>query len=136
MSNQQSQQLTGNTAQGFGCFLGRAFYWEFFAGLDEHPFADLYVGYPSCPNATLNDLVSLEYLKSVNGWMDEEMYHHYLCNVQTRYTLGLHRLGDAHSKMRIIHNFRAYLSEYMQDKGINLLDQQGDSQVQSQVDRQ
>ena len=110
-----------------------AFYREFFSRLDEHPFAELYVDYPSRPNAPVNELVSLEYLKSAKGWTDEEMYHHYLFDVQTRYALGLHQLGDAHFEMRTIYNFRAYLSEYMQEKGINLLDQAFEQVTDEQI---
>jgi len=110
-----------------------AFYREFFSRLDERPFAELYVDYPSRPNAPVNELVSLEYLKSANGWTDEEMYHHYLFDVQTRYALGLHQLGDAHFEMRTIYNFRAYLSEYMQKTGINLLDQAFEQVTDEQI---
>jgi hypothetical protein len=110
-----------------------AFYREFFSRLDEHPFAVLYVDYPSRPNAPVNELVSLEYLKSAKGWTDEEMYHHYLFDVQTRYALGLHQLGDAHFEMRTIYNFRAYLSEYIQERGINLLDQAFEQVTDEQI---
>jgi len=110
-----------------------AFYREFFSRLDESPFAVLYVDYPSRPNAPVNELVSMEYLKSANGWTDEEMYHRYLFDLQTRYALGLHQLGDAHFEMRTIYNFRAYLSEYMQETGINLLDQAFEQVTDEQI---
>jgi hypothetical protein len=111
-----------------------AFYREFYSRLDERPFAVLYVNYPSRPNAPVNELVSLEYLKAANGWTDEEMYHHYLFDVQTRYALGLHRLGEAHFEMRTVYNFRAYLSVYMQETGINLLDQAFEQVTDEQLD--
>ncbi len=109
------------------------FYREFYSRMDERPFAVLYVDYPSRPNAPVNEIVSLEYLKAANGWTDEEMFHHYLFDVQTRYALGLHRLGEVHFELRTIYNFRAYLSQYMQEKGINLLDQAFEQVTDQQI---
>lgn len=109
------------------------FYREFFSRLDEGPFAVLYVDYPSRPNAPVNELVSLEYLKAAYGWTDEEMYHRYLFDVQVRYALGLHQLGEAHFELRTVYNFREYLSRYMQEIGINLLDQAFEQVTDKQI---
>jgi hypothetical protein len=109
------------------------FYREFFKRLDERPFAVLYVDFPSRPNAPVNELVSLEYLKSAKGWTDEEMYDHYMFDLQTRYALGLHQLGEAHFEMRTIYNFRSYLSEYMQETGINLLEKAFEQVTDEQI---
>jgi hypothetical protein len=98
------------------------FYRQFFCRLDEKPFAVLYADFPSRPNAPINELVSLEYLKAGNGWTDEEMYQHYLFDLQTRHALGLDNLGEEHFEMRTVYNFRQRLSQYMQEKGVNLLD--------------
>jgi predicted DCC family thiol-disulfide oxidoreductase YuxK len=57
------------------------------------------------------------------GWTDEEMWHHYLFDLQTRYALGLEQIGDAHFDLRTVYNFRERLSRTMQETGINLLDQ-------------
>jgi hypothetical protein len=51
------------------------------------------------------------------------MWHHYLFDLQTRYALGLEQLGEAHFDLRTVYNFRERLSCYMQETGINLLDQ-------------
>jgi hypothetical protein len=99
------------------------FFREFFSRVDERAFADLYVDFPSRPNAPINELVSLEFLKDGNGWTDEEMYDNYLFDLQTRHALGLDQLGEEHLDLRTIYNFRQRLSQYMQEKGINLLDQ-------------
>lgn len=109
------------------------FYREFFSRLDECAFAVLYVDYPSRPNAPVNELVSLEYLKAAYGWTDEEMYHQYLFDVQVRYALGLHKLGEAHFELRTVYNFREYLSRYMQETGINLLDQAFEQVTDKQI---
>jgi hypothetical protein len=70
------------------------FYREFFSRLDETPFAVLYADCPSRPNIPVNVLVGLEYLKTGNGWTDESMFDNYCYDVQVRYALGYHQLGD------------------------------------------
>jgi len=58
------------------------FYRKFFCRLDEKPFDALYVDFPSRPDVPVNVLVGLEFLKSANGWTDEELYDHYCYDVQ------------------------------------------------------
>jgi len=99
------------------------FYKEVFCRIDEQIFSVLYVDFPSRPNAPVNELTCLEILKAGQGWTDEEMWHHYLFDLQTRYALGLEQLGEAHFELRTVYNFRERLSRYMQETGINLLDQ-------------
>jgi len=109
------------------------FFREFYSRVDERPFAELYVDFPSRPNAPINELVSLEFLKDGNGWTDEEMYQHYLFDLQTRHALGLDQLGEAHFELRTVYNFRERLSQYMQEKGINLLDQAFEQVTDEQI---
>lgn len=99
------------------------FYQEVFCRIDEQIFSELYVDFPSRPNAPVNELVSLEILKAGQGWTDEEMWHHYLFDLQIRYALGLEQLGEAHFDLRTVYNLRERLSRYMQETGINLLEQ-------------
>lgn len=99
------------------------FYREFFCRLDEEPFCVLYVDIPSRPNVPVNVLVGLEYLKSGFGWSDEEMHDAFTYNVQVRYALGYHNLGEGDFDIRTLYYFRQRLSRYMQEQGINLLDQ-------------
>jgi hypothetical protein len=98
------------------------FFREFYSRIDEQAFAVLYADIPSRPNAPINELVSLEFLKDGNGWTDEELYEHYLFDLQTRHALGLDQLGEEHLELRTVYNFRQRLSQYMQEQGINLLD--------------
>ncbi len=100
-----------------------AFYREFFSRLDESPFAILYADCPSRPNIPVNVLVGLEYLKAGNGWTDEEMLDNFGYNSQVRYALGFRQLGDGDFEPRTLYYFRERLSRYMQETGINLLDQ-------------
>ncbi len=99
------------------------FYSEVYCRIDEEPFSVLYVDFPSRPNAPTNEILGLVTLKEGHGWTDEEMWHHYMFDLQTRYALGLEQLGEVHFDLRTVYNFRQRLSEYMQETGINLLEQ-------------
>jgi hypothetical protein len=110
-----------------------AFYREFFCRLDETPFAILYADCPSRPNVPVNVLVGLEYLKAGNGWTDEEMFDEFGYNTQVRYALGYRQLGDGDFEPRTLYYFRERLSRYMQETGINLLDQAFEQVTDQQI---
>jgi hypothetical protein len=57
------------------------------------------------------------------GWTDEEMYDQSCFDVQVRYALGYHQLGERYFSMRTLYAFRERLSRYMQETGKNLLDE-------------
>ena len=109
------------------------FYREFFSRLDETPFAVLYADCPSRPNIPVNVLVGLEYLKAGNGWTDEELLDEYGYNSQVRYALGYRQLGDGDFDIRTLYYFRERLSRYMQETGINLLDQAFEQVTDQQI---
>src|SRR5450756_943836 len=93
----------------------------------------LYADCPSRPNYPVNVLVGLEYLKAGNGWSDEEMYDAFCYDIQVRYALGLRQLGDGEFDLRTLYYFRERLSRYMQEKGINLLDQAFEQVTDQQI---
>jgi hypothetical protein len=99
------------------------FYHEFFCRLDETPFAVLYSDEASRPNVAVNVLVGLEVLKAGFNWSDAELYDHFRYDVQVRYALGLHTLGDGEFELRTLYNFRRYLSDHRQETGKNLLEE-------------
>jgi len=109
------------------------FYRELFSRIDESLFAVLYSKEASRPNIPVNVLVALEYLKAGRGWCDEEMYDAFLFDVQVRYALGYHSLGEGAFELRTVYNFRARLSEHMQETGENLLDQAYAAATDAQV---
>jgi Transposase DDE domain/Transposase domain (DUF772) len=109
------------------------FYREFFSRLDETPFAILYADCPSRPNIPVNVLVGLEYLKAGNGWTDEEMLDEFGYNSQVRYALGFRQLGEGDFDERTLYYFRERLSRYMQETGINLLDQAFEQVTDKQI---
>jgi len=99
------------------------FYREFFCRLKEEAFAVLYADCPSRPNIPVNVLVGMEALKSGFGWSDEELYDHFLFDVQVRYALGYRDLHEGDFELRTLYNFRQRLSQYQQETGENLLAQ-------------
>jgi hypothetical protein len=99
------------------------FYHELFCRLKEEPFADLFADHPSRPNTPINWLVALEILKSAHGWSDEELYEHFLFDLQVRYALGLHDLHEGYFDLRTLYYFRERLSRYSLEHGVNLLNQ-------------
>lgn len=83
----------------------------------------LYADCGSRPNVAVNTLVGLEFLKAGNGWTDEELYDNFSYDIQVCYALGYRQLGEGDFDLRTLYYFRERLSRYMQEKGINLLDQ-------------
>jgi hypothetical protein len=97
------------------------FYRETFCRLNEDAFAVLYHDQPSRPNIPVNVLVGLETLKAGFGWSDEELYDHYVFDLQVRYALGYRDLQEGEFDVRTLYNFRQRLSRYNQEQGVNLL---------------
>mgnify|MGYP000075913042 CR=1 FL=1 len=96
---------------------------EYFCRLKEDPFAVLYADLPSRPNTPVNLLVGLETLKAGFGWSDEELYDHFVFDVQVRFALGYRDLKEGDFDLRTLYNFRRRLSQYNQEHGTNLLAQ-------------
>ena len=94
---------------------------RFSGRLKEEPFAVLSSEIASRPNVPVNVLVSLDVLKAGHGWSDEELYDHFLYDLQVRYALGYDGLSDGDFELRTLYNFRQRLSQYNLEHGVNLL---------------
>jgi len=99
------------------------FYRDVYSKIDEESFANLYADCGSRPNVPVNTLIALEFLKAGNGWTDEELYDNFSYDIQVRYALGYRQLGEGDFDLRTLYYFRERLSRYMQQTGVNLLDQ-------------
>ena len=95
---------------------------EFFGRIHEEAFAVLYSDVPSRPNVPVNVLVSLDTLKAGFGWSDEELYDHFLYDLQVRYALGYENLAEGDFELRTLYNFRRRLSQHNTARGTNLLE--------------
>ena len=94
---------------------------EVFLRIREDRFAVLYETCPSRPNVPVNILMGLEILKAGYGWSDEELYQHYLFDLQVRYALGCDNFGEGDFDLRTLYYFRQRLSQYALASGINLV---------------
>lgn len=91
------------------------FYREFFCRIDEEPFEALYADIPSRPNVHVNILMGLDTLKAGFGWSDEEMHDAFFFDLQVRYELGLHQLGQGDFDVCTVYNFRSRVVKIMQE---------------------
>lgn len=94
---------------------------EVFLRIPEERFAVLYDPDPSRPNVPVNIMVGLNVLKEWHGWSDEEMYEHFLFDLQVRYALGCDTFGDGDFDLRTMYYFRKRLSEHALKTGENLI---------------
>jgi len=95
---------------------------QLFSRIKEDVFSVLYAGEPSRPNTPVNVLVSLDILKAGFGWSDDELYDHFLYDLQVRYAVGYESLDDGDFELRTLYNFRRRLSQYNLAQGTNLIE--------------
>jgi hypothetical protein len=99
----------------------QVFYHEYFCKLDETVFSILYSEKKSRPNTPINILVGFETLKSGFGLSDERLYDHFMFDLKFRYALGLRDFDEGNFELRTIYNFRAAVSAYEEEHGVNLI---------------
>jgi hypothetical protein len=92
---------------------------EVFLRIPEDRFAVLYDPDPSRPNVPVNLLVGLDIIKAGFGW-DEELYEHFLFDLQVRYALGCDNFGEGDFDLRTLYYFRKRVSEHALQSGENL----------------
>ena len=97
------------------------FYQETFCRIPEDLFRVLYADLPSRPNVPVNVLVSLDLLKAQFGWSDEELYNHFIFDMQVRYALGYRDLKEGDFEIRTLYYFRRHLADHFLKTGENLL---------------
>ena len=112
-----------------------SFYKDFFSRLDEKVFSVLYSEKKSRPNTPVNILMGFETLKSGFGWSDEELYNHFLFDLQVRYALGLHDFDEEYFDLRTIYYFRAALVNYERVHDINLIQRATEKITDEQIEQ-
>ena len=88
------------------------YYEHVFCKIDEKPFAVLYCLDNGRPNFPVNVLLSLDFIKHMKNYTDEEMYEQYFFNYQVAYALGLRTLGELYLGERTIYDFRERIYRY------------------------
>lgn len=90
-----------------------AFYYEHvFVQIDEGPFAVLYCLDNGRPNFPVNILLSLEFIKHLKGWTDEELLEQFRFNYLVNYALGQRTLGELYLGDRTLYQFRERVYRY------------------------
>ena len=113
----------------------QTFYDEYFCKLEEEVFSVLYSNKKSRPNTPANILVGFETLKSGFGWSDEELYNHFLFDLQVRYALGLQDFDEEYFDLRTIYYFRGALCEYERKHGVNLIQKATEKITDKQIEK-
>lgn len=94
---------------------------QIFRRIDEERFAVLYSEQASRPNVPVNVLMGLEVLKHGRNWTDEELYEHFLFDLQVRYAIGCDVFGEDDFALRTLYHFRARLAKHALERGENLV---------------
>jgi len=113
----------------------QTFYDEYFCKLEEEVFSVFYSNKKSRPNTPANILVGFETLKSGFGWSDEELYNHFLFDMQVRYALGLQDFDEEYFDLRTIYYFRGALCEYERKHGVNLIQKATEKITDKQIEK-
>lgn len=88
------------------------YYEHVFCKIDEKNFAPLYCQDNGSPNKPVNILLSLEFIKHLYNYTDEELLEQYYFNYQIAYALGQRNLGELYICERTLYDFRHRLYEY------------------------
>jgi hypothetical protein len=111
------------------------YYRETFCRIPEDNFRVLYADFASRPNVPVNVMVSMDMLKAQFGWSDEELYDHFIFDIQVRFALGYRDLKEGDFEIRTLYYFRRRLADHYLRTGENLLqkafEQMTDQQAQA-----
>ena len=90
------------------------FFSEVFSKIDESRFAPLYSN-TGAPNFPVNVLLSLEYIKYMKGWVDQELLEAYNFDFLVNYAVGNRSIGEMPMAERTLYNFRSRVYQYSID---------------------
>ncbi|MEW6174004.1 MAG: transposase [Bacillota bacterium] len=88
------------------------YYRHVFCNIEETPFAVLYSRDNGRPNFPVNILLSLEFIKHLKDYTDEEIIEQFYFNYQVNYALGLRTLGELYLAPRTLYEFRERVYRY------------------------
>lgn len=88
------------------------YYEHVFCKIDEKKFAPLYCPDNGSPNKPVNILLSLEFIKHLYDYTDEQLLEQYYFNYQIAYALGQRNLGELYISERTLYDFRRRVYEY------------------------
>jgi hypothetical protein len=88
------------------------FYELVFCQIDENKFASLYSSDTGRPNFPVNVLLSLEFIKHMKNYTDEELIEQFRFNYLIMYAVGIRNLGESYFAPRTLYEFRERIYNY------------------------
>jgi hypothetical protein len=88
------------------------FYENVFCNIDEKPFSVLYSD-TGCPNFPVNILLSLEFIKHMKNYSDDELIDAYYFNYLVNYAAGIRTLGELNLAEKTLYNFRSRIYKHL-----------------------
>lgn len=87
------------------------FYEHVFCKIDEKPFAVMYSD-TGRPNFPVNIVLSLEYIRHLQNYTDDELVENFHFNYLVNYAVGIRTLGEINLAERTIYEFRSRVYKY------------------------
>ncbi|QSQ07713.1 hypothetical protein H0A61_00029 [Koleobacter methoxysyntrophicus] len=88
------------------------FYKYVFCKIDEKPFSVLYSD-TGRPNFPVNIALSLEYIKHLKNYSDDELIENFYFNYLLNYAVGIRVLGELNLAEKTLYDFRARIYRYL-----------------------
>ena len=88
------------------------FYELVFCEIDENKFTPLYSNDNGRPNYPVNILLSLEFIKHMKNYTDEELIEQFRFNYLIMYAVGIRNLGEGYFAPRTLYEFRERIYNY------------------------
>ena len=88
------------------------FYEHVFCQIDEKPFAVIYSDI-GAPNFPVNIALSLEFIKHLFNYSDDELMDEFYFNYQVDYAVGIRHLGSLNLAERTFYDFRARVYQHI-----------------------
>jgi hypothetical protein len=88
------------------------FYKYVFCNIDEKPFSVLYSD-TGRPNFPVNIALSLEYIKHLKNYSDDELIDNFYFNYLVNYAVGIRVLGELNLAEKTLYDFRARIYRYL-----------------------
>ncbi len=88
------------------------FYKYVFCNIDEKPFSVLYSD-TGRPNFPVNILLSLEYIKHLKNYSDDELIENFNFNYLINYAVGIRTLGGMNLSEKTLYDFRSRIYQYL-----------------------
>lgn len=89
-----------------------SYYKNVFCHIDEEAFKVLYCEDNGRPNFPVNIMLSLEFIKHLKSYSDEELIEQFHFNYQIMFAVGIRNLGEYYLAPRTLYEFRERLYNY------------------------